>query len=202
MQITVPVSVPKNLRPIEQSALTSITLLTATNNPPLPPIVDLDPNSHIFTTQKYRSWSFPPDGEMPPKVTEIIKRMVNSKDDKDQETSDAQVLVDFIQSLQMGYQSLETDVRCLRTDVQSLRTDVKTDVQSLRTDAKSLKTDVQSLRTDAKSLKTDVQNLRTDAKSLKIDVQHIGEVSVRGEEERRIMYYGVCTIILLYDYTL
>ena len=70
---------------------------------------------------------------MPPKVTEIIKRMVNSKDDKDQETSDAQVLVDFIQSLQMGYQSLETDVRCLRTDVQSLRTDVKTDVQSLRT---------------------------------------------------------------------
>ena len=100
---------------------------------------------------------------MPPKVTEIIKRMVNSKDDKDQETSDAQVLVDFIQSLQMGYQSLETDVRCLRTDVQSLR---------------------------------------TDAKSLKIDVQHIGEVSVRGEEERRIMYYGVCTIILLYDYTL
>ena len=125
---------------------------------------------------------------MPPKVTEIIKRMVNSKDDKDQETSDAQVLVDFIQSLQMGYQSLETDVRCLRTDVQSLRTDVKTDVQSLRT--------------DAKSLKTDVQNLRTDAKSLKIDVQHIGEVSVRGEEERRIMYYGVCPIILLYDYTL
>ena len=114
---------------------------------------------------------------MPPKVTEIIKRMVNSKDDKDQETSDAQVLVDFIQSLQMGYQSLETDVRCLRTDVQSLRT-------------------------DAKSLKTDVQDLRTDAKSLKIDVQHIGEVSVRGEEERRIMYYGVCTIILLYDYTL
>ena len=139
---------------------------------------------------------------MPPKVTEIIKRMVNSKDDKDQETSDAQVLVDFIQRLQMGYQSLETDVRCLRTDVQSLRTDVKTDVQSLRTDAKSLKTDVQSLRTDAKSLKTDVQDLRTDAKSLKIDVQHIGEVSVRGEEERRIMYYGVCTIILLYDYTL
>ena len=111
---------------------------------------------------------------MPPKVTEIIKRMVNSKDDKDQETNDAQVLVDFIQSLQMGYQSLETDVRFLRTDVQSLRTDVKTDVQSLR----------------------------TDAKSLKIDVQHIGEVSVRGEEERCIMYYGVCTIILLYDYTL